>query len=84
MLGNLEMSSGAWEELSFLFNDFPTLKLVQPEIGSNLWKRNTHLVVFVGPSMTIENMENRVSSMPDHTHICLGFSMSTRLAILMR
>ena len=58
MLGNLEMSSGAWEELSFLFNDFPTLKSVQPEIGSNIWKSTTHIAVFGAPSEAIENMEN--------------------------
>ena len=65
------MSSGAWEELYFIFDDFPTLKLVQPEIGSNILKRTACILVFGGPSTTIENMENQVPSMPDCTHICL-------------
>jgi hypothetical protein len=59
---------GPREELSFLFNSLPTLKSAQPEIGSSSWKSIARLVVSGAPSVALENLEDRVPSMPSRTH----------------
>jgi hypothetical protein len=59
---------GPGKSYIYLFNIFPTLKSDQPKIGSNIWKSIAHLAMSGAPSMTLENMEDRVPSMPSRTH----------------
>ncbi|KAK7285972.1 hypothetical protein RJT34_20776 [Clitoria ternatea] len=59
---------GPRKELSFLFNNLPTLETAQPEVGSSGWKSTARRVVSGAPLAALENPEDRVPPTPGRTH----------------